>query len=139
MKTHVELRSGAYADSVTLLQVSRDVAAVDGVQAAQVAMATPLNVEVLGGMGFDVPPASPNDMVVALRADDDAALERGLAAVGRGAGRRRPAPVRPIGPGRPPHHRRGAARHSRRAGARLHARAPARPSRRWTPSTPAAT
>jgi FdrA protein len=83
MKTHVELRSGAYADSVTLLQVSRDVAAVEGVQAAQVAMATPLNVQVLGGMGFDVPPASPNDMVVAVRADDDEALERGLAAVGQ--------------------------------------------------------
>jgi FdrA protein len=83
MRTHVELRSGAYADSVTLLQVSRDVAAVAGVQAAQVAMATPLNVQVLGGMGFDVPAASPNDMVVAVRADDDAALERGLAAVGQ--------------------------------------------------------
>jgi FdrA protein len=79
--THVELRSGAYADSVTLLQVSRDVQAVEGVQAAQVAMATPLNVEVLAGMGFDVPAASPNDMVVALRVADDAALTRGLAAV----------------------------------------------------------
>ena len=83
MRTHVELRSGAYADSVTLLQVSRDVAAIDGVLAAQVAMATPLNVEVLGGMGFDVPASSPNDMVVALRADDDDALDRGLAAVDR--------------------------------------------------------
>ena len=81
MTAHVELRSGAYADSVTLLQVSRDVQATEGVQAAQVAMATPLNVEVLAGMGFDVPPASPNDMVVALRAEDDAALQRGLAAV----------------------------------------------------------
>jgi FdrA protein len=79
----VELRSGAYADSVTLLQVSRDVAAIDGVLAAQVAMATPLNVEVLGGMGFDVPTASPNDMVVALRVHDDDALDRGLAAVDR--------------------------------------------------------
>ena len=64
-KSHVELRSGAYADSVALLQVSRDVAAIDGVLAAQVAMATPLNVDVLAGMGFDVPAASPNDMVVA--------------------------------------------------------------------------
>jgi FdrA protein len=93
MRSHVELRSGAYADSVTLLQVSRDVAAVDGVLAAQVAMATPLNVEVLGSMGFDVPPASPNDMVVALRVDLDEALERGLAAVDRSlaAAVRRPA------------------------------------------------
>jgi FdrA protein len=83
MRTHVELRSGAYADSVTLLQVSRDVAAIDGVLAAQVAMATPLNVDVLGGMGFDVPAASSNDMVVALRVQDDDALDRGLAAVER--------------------------------------------------------
>ena len=139
MKTHVELRSGAYADSVTLLQVSRDVAAVAGVQAAQVAMATPLNVEVLGGMGFDVPPASPNDMVVAVRADDDAALERGLAAVGQALTAAVRRPSRAHGPGTPPHHRRGAPRRSRRAGARLHARRAARRSRRWTPSTPAAT
>ena len=82
-RTHVELRSGAYADSVTLLQVSRDVAGVEGVLAAQVAMATPLNVEVLQGMGFDVPASSPNDMVVALRGEDDEALARGLAAVER--------------------------------------------------------
>src|SRR5688572_24567380 len=82
-KSHVELRSGAYADSVALLQVSRDVAAIDGVLAAQVAMATPLNVDVLAGMGFDVPAASPNDMVVALRVHDDDALDRGLAAVER--------------------------------------------------------
>jgi FdrA protein len=82
-KSHVELRSGAYADSVALLQVSRDVAAIDGVLAAQVAMATPLNVDVLAGMGFDVPAASPNDMVAALRVHDDDALDRGLAAVDR--------------------------------------------------------
>ncbi len=83
MTVHVELRSGAYADSVTLLQVSRDVQGVEGVLAAQVAMATPLNIDVLGEMGFDVPPAGPNDMVVALRVEDDEALARGLAAVDR--------------------------------------------------------
>ncbi len=81
MKDHVELRSGAYADSVTLLQVSRAVQAAPGVVAAQVAMATGLNLEVLTGMGFDVPPSSPNDMVVALRLDDDADLTAALAAV----------------------------------------------------------
>ena len=78
---HVELRSGAYADSVTLLQVSRAVQAGPGVVAAQVAMATGLNLEVLEGMGFDVPASSPNDMVVALRLDDDADLATALAAV----------------------------------------------------------
>ena len=81
MKDHVELRSGAYADSVTLLQVSRAVQATPGVVAAQVAMATGLNLEVLEAMGFDVPASSPNDMVVAVRLDDDGDLSAALAAV----------------------------------------------------------
>ena len=59
MTTHVELRTGAYADSVTLLQVSRAVQGVEGVATAQVAMATPLNLEVLERMGFDVPAPPP--------------------------------------------------------------------------------
>ena len=81
MKTHVELRPGAYADSVTLLQVSRAVQGVDGVATAQVAMATPLNLEVLEQMGFTLPASTPNDMVVAIRLDDDSALDAALAAV----------------------------------------------------------
>ena len=80
--THVELRPGAYADSVTLLQVSRAVQGLDGVLAAQVAMATGLNVEVLTGMGFTVPAgATTNDLVVALRLADAAALDEALAGV----------------------------------------------------------
>lgn len=79
--THVEVRRGAYADSVSLLQVSREVATASGVLAAQVAMATPLNVEVLASIGFDLPDATANDMVVALRLEDDAALAGALAAV----------------------------------------------------------
>jgi len=82
MTTHVELRRGAYADSVTLLQVSRAVQGVDGVAAAQVAMATALNVEVLTEMGFEVPAeATPNDMVVAVRLADGGSLETALAGV----------------------------------------------------------
>lgn len=73
MKQHVEVRKGQYHDSVTLLAVSRTVAAVDGVAAAQVAMATPLNRDVLEGMGFELPPTSPEDLVVALRFAEDAA------------------------------------------------------------------
>ena len=82
MTTHVELRRGAYHDSVSLMQVSRAVAGTPGVAAAQVAMATELNVEVLSGMGFDVPAeATPNDLVVAIRVDGDDAIAAGLAAV----------------------------------------------------------
>ncbi len=79
---HVELRPGAYADSVSLLQVSRAVQGVDGVATAQVAMATTLNVEVLTQMGFDVPAdATPNDMVVAVRLEHPEALAQALAGV----------------------------------------------------------
>jgi FdrA protein len=76
---HVELRTGAYHDSVSLMQVSRTVAGAPGIEAAQVAMATELNLEVLRGMGFEVPDASPNDLVVALRGDE-AAITAGRAA-----------------------------------------------------------
>ncbi|MBD8868610.1 FdrA family protein [Nocardioides donggukensis] len=80
--THVEVRGGAYADSVTLLQVSRTVQATEGVEAAQVAMATALNIEVLEQMGFTVPSeATPNDMLVALRLASEEALDPALGAV----------------------------------------------------------
>ncbi|WP_374968419.1 DUF1116 domain-containing protein [Terrabacter sp. BE26] len=80
MPDHVELRTGAYYDSVTLMQVSRAVAATPGVQAAQVAMATELNLDVLRGMGFEVPPSAPNDLVVAIRGDESA-IAAGLGAL----------------------------------------------------------
>ena len=108
-KDHVELRSGAYADSVTLLQVSRAVQATPGVVAAQVAMATGLNLEVLEGMGFDVPGSSPNDMVVALRLDADADVSAALAAVD--------AALTPHPPDGRRHHGRPAAHHRERAAA----------------------
>ncbi|MFP5346109.1 MAG: hypothetical protein ACLGIA_03650 [Actinomycetes bacterium] len=66
---HVEVRRGQYHDSVTLLSVSRAVGAVPGVAAAQVAMATPLNLDLLSQMGFELPDAGPDDLVVALRFD----------------------------------------------------------------------
>ena len=81
MKEHVELRHGAYADSVTLLQVSRTVQDEAGVLSAQVAMATPLNLEVLTGMGFTLPDAGPDDLVVALRLEESADLGEVLKAV----------------------------------------------------------
>ncbi len=78
---HVEVRSGAYADSVTLLQVSRSVATEPDVDAAMVAMATPLNLDLLAGMGFQLPEAGPNDMVVAIRIAPGGDLAVALAAV----------------------------------------------------------
>ncbi len=72
MSRYVDVRSGRYVDSVRLMQVSRAVAAADGVSSALIAMATELNLDVLAGMGFDVPQAGPNDLLVAIDADADA-------------------------------------------------------------------
>jgi FdrA protein len=70
----VSVRRGTYVDSVSLMQVSKRVAAVDGVSGALVAMATELNLEMAAGMGFDVPDASVNELLVALDADSEEAL-----------------------------------------------------------------
>ena len=76
---HVELRSGAYADSVTLLQVSRQVQLLPGVVTAQVAMATPLNLEVLERIGFAIPvDATVNHLVVAVRLGDTPDVDQAL-------------------------------------------------------------
>ncbi|MGY1653992.1 FdrA family protein [Geodermatophilus sp. SYSU D01119] len=79
---HVSLRSGVYADSVRLMQVSRDVGARDGVTAVLVAMATPLNVELAEGMGLAPEgTAAPDQLLIGIRAVDDDALAAAVAAV----------------------------------------------------------
>ncbi|MFW3171667.1 FdrA family protein [Geodermatophilus sp. CPCC 206100] len=79
---HVSLRSGVYADSVKLMQVSRDIGARDGVSAVLVAMATPLNLELAANMGLAPDGAvSPDQLLIAVRADDEAVLAEAVAAV----------------------------------------------------------
>lgn len=72
---HIEARRGAYADSITLMQVSRQIECAPGVSAALVAMATGLNLSLARAMAFS-PPASaaPDDLLIAIRADDPDAL-----------------------------------------------------------------
>jgi FdrA protein len=77
----VEVQRGRYYDSVTLMQVSTRVGALDGVQAALVAMGTDLNQELLTGMGFPRAAAGPTDLVVAVRARDERALAGARAAL----------------------------------------------------------
>ena len=79
---HVETRAGAYADSVTLMQVTAQAQAVPGVQAALVAMATELNLGLLADLGLQPPDrAGPNDMLVAIQAGDGESLATALAVV----------------------------------------------------------
>jgi FdrA protein len=76
----VEVRRGAYYDSVSLMQVSKAVRGAPGVSAALVAMATDLNTDLLAGMGFIVEEAvGPNDLLVAIRGEDAAAIDAGRA------------------------------------------------------------
>jgi FdrA protein len=71
-----------YADSVKLMQVSRDVAAQDGVTGVLVAMATPLNLELAANMGLAPDgPTSPEQLLIAVRAESDDALAAALTAV----------------------------------------------------------
>src|SRR4051794_25728139 len=64
------------------MQVSRNVGARDGVTAVLVAMATPLNLELAATMGLAAEgDASPEQLLVAIRATDDDALAGATAAV----------------------------------------------------------
>ncbi|RKS74552.1 FdrA protein [Actinomadura pelletieri DSM 43383] len=72
MTDWVEVRRGAYHDSVTLMRASRSLTERSDVTAAMVAMGTALNLELLARMGFDVPSdAGPDDLVVAVRVRGD--------------------------------------------------------------------
>ena len=65
MPEFVDIRRGAYYDSVTLMQVSATIAATPGITAAQVAMGTELNLEELAGKGVTLAhaPATPEAAV----------------------------------------------------------------------------
>jgi FdrA protein len=64
------------------MRTGRRLAERPGVTAALTAMATTLNVDLLTEMGFTPPPgARPDDLLVAIRADDPAALEAARATV----------------------------------------------------------
>ncbi|MEO9199269.1 MAG: FdrA family protein, partial [Antricoccus sp.] len=76
MTDYVELRSGIYRDSVTLMQISKRVTAVTGVETAIIAMATELNLDLAREMGFGgIGEAKPNQLLVAIRGVDSALEE----------------------------------------------------------------
>jgi len=84
MESHLETRRGVYNDSVVLMRISASLRARDGVEDALVAMATPLNVGLLGDLGFDtsrVRDAGPADLLVALQARSCTHLDAALAAL----------------------------------------------------------
>jgi FdrA protein len=74
------VRPNTYLDSLTLLRVSSSVAALPGVLHASLVMGTPLNQAVLrdSGLWADSLSAGPNDLVLAVRAQDPATAEAAL-------------------------------------------------------------
>ena len=82
MIERVIVRRGAYYDSVTLMLVSR--AASGEGQEVAVGMATPLNLELLADQGFALEDGlGPNDLVIAVRAADEATADGAVEAVDR--------------------------------------------------------
>lgn len=79
-----EIRPGAYYDSVVLMQLQRKLAGLDGVDDAGVVMATPANKELLKDFELltdegDV--ANPDDMLIVIRAETEAAAVDALGQV----------------------------------------------------------
>ncbi len=99
---YVECRLGQYYDSVTLMQASRTVAGTEGVHAALIAMATPLNVELAESMGFSVPRAVPAQLLIAIRGADQTCLDAADAALTAALSTRTPSLSAGDGEGRRP-------------------------------------
>jgi FdrA protein len=79
--TRATVRRNAYVDSVTLLQVSAEVLSLPLILDAALVMATDLNRQVLGDSGLlvgDAATAGPNDLVIAVRAEHEAATASAL-------------------------------------------------------------
>jgi FdrA protein len=80
----VEIRSGAYHDSVVLMQLQRSLADTAGVLDAGVVMGTDANKEILAQsdlLPLEAKAAAADDLVVVVRAENEAAATAALAAV----------------------------------------------------------
>jgi FdrA protein len=89
-----EIRPGAYFDSAVLMLLQRGLARLPGVEDAGVVMATAANCELLEQSGLFTPAgkqASANDLLIVVRAADDAGAAQALAQVDELLARRRSA------------------------------------------------
>lgn len=86
-----EIRRGVYYDSVVLMQLQRSLSALPDVVDAAVVMATPANRDVLEATGFALTgiDASPEDLLIVVKAADDQAASAALAQVDELLARRR--------------------------------------------------
>lgn len=71
------LRKDSYYDSVFLMLISSDIKQMGGITEAVVAMGTEMNLDLLSGMGLSGPElddATPNDLIIAVEANDAATI-----------------------------------------------------------------
>ena len=83
MSVQALVRPGAYFDSVVLMRVASDLNARPGVNMASLGMATPANRDVLAAAGLltdEAADAGPNDLIIAVDADDPEVLKETLLA-----------------------------------------------------------
>ena len=71
------VRAGVYLDSVMLMQISRELTAIQGVEDAALMMATPANLDILSDAGLleKDTMASPGDLLLAVRAQERAIVD----------------------------------------------------------------
>ncbi|HEV2855652.1 MAG TPA: acyl-CoA synthetase FdrA [Thermoanaerobaculia bacterium] len=80
--TRCAVRPGAYHDSVVLMQLQRSLATLPGVLDAGVVMATPANRDLLEASGLITDAeAGPHDLLIAVKAESEAAAGEALARV----------------------------------------------------------
>ncbi len=91
--TQFEIRAGAYFDSVVLMQLQRELAALPGVEDAGIVMATSANRELLAGSDL-LPPAAgqaaSDDLLIVVKAADAATAQAALSQVDSLIQKRRP-------------------------------------------------
>ncbi|QIK64321.1 acyl-CoA synthetase FdrA [Leucobacter viscericola] len=83
MSRHISIRKNTYLDSVSLMSMSTKANGVDGVSQAFIAMATPMNKEVLANLDITdaaIEEAKPSDLMIIVDAED-ALLESAITAV----------------------------------------------------------
>lgn len=81
MTVHARVFRNSYRDSVELMRIAAEIEGLDGITRAGLVMATPANREVLTEAGLLAEAAldaGPNDLVVAVAADDDGAANLAL-------------------------------------------------------------
>ena len=98
--TQSEIRSGAYYDSVVLMQLQHSLASLPGIVDAGVVMGTEANKEILKQTGLLTPSAqaaASDDLVVVVKAGDEATAREALGQIDELLAKRRGAPARQQG------------------------------------------